>query len=60
MFRIVSLLLLTLSLSVSGAPTQTPAKKTFLLDYTIELLPKQDQARIRIDPARRTHRSPSR
>ncbi len=48
MIRIVSLLFLTLSLSVSGAPTQTPAKKTFLLDYTIELLPKQDQARIRI------------
>jgi len=37
---------LSLSGAAVGAPTA--AKKTFTLDYTIELLPKQDQARITI------------
>ena len=47
MIRIISLLL-ALGLCASGVPAQTPVKKTFALDYTIELLPKQDQARIHI------------
>jgi len=47
MKQLLQLLLCTLGLWATGSvQAQTVPVKTFALDYTIELLPKQDQARI--------------
>lgn len=47
MKQILQLLCCALGLWAAGSvQAQTPPAKTFALDYTIELLPKQDQARI--------------
>ena len=47
MKQLLQLLLCTLGLWAAGSiQAQTTPVKTFALDYTIELLPKQDQARI--------------
>lgn len=46
MIRSILLCGLMLCLFGGEARAQTPATKTFALDYTIEMLPKQDQARV--------------